>query len=831
MPTDALPLQLPYINWRSIPAVMPGVKPRKVPWCAVSGRPIDHLDPANWLDHDAAAGRVSGDIHLGQVLPREPSGRFLIDLDNCRDPATGVVQPWAQTILTTMSGACVEVSHSETGLHVTGRCDPARVGDLRHKWTPDGAPPNAVEFYHAARFIACGRPVPGVHGDPDKDMTDALLQVVPARAPFVPVVVVSGDGPAPDYSGPEDDDELLAAMRHARVRAGGDLAPGIFPGDFFRPIEEFGPLWVAARGADPAKPPPWNFDGSSADYSLMNFLAFWTGGDIPRMVRLHARSVMGQRDKAQQRPDYVLHAAQRPAAEARASGSYLNRPNVDSIIRQIQADPTTAAHRLAEPAAALSSADRDRVLAECRVHGVLTAMKDAIKRQRAVRAVTESEARRVETALGPLAHYYIVRNEGGQAMAIDDRGGAQPQSRAALRDAHDNLPPVAYVDGGGVLRSRHAVDDWWGAEDTPRYDMTGYDPLQGVEYQDDAGRVLRNTYRPAHDRAPEWAGSDAADPWLHIIRANFPDPGDQTTLLQCLAAMVQYPGRLLRWAPVLQGTPGCGKGAIAEAVTYAHGRHNTAHPSPDVIATDFNGYMHRKTLVVVNEIGDHTKRELSSLAEKLKPWITDSPISIHAKGRDAVDQPNHACWIFTTNHMHCMLATPGERRYAHFISALQSDEAARAVLSDAWWQDYYDWWNAGGAESVRSFLWHMPISVPVTAPATSTTARAMQAGESAPMTLIREALADALPGFRGGWISGNAVRELLAGDGVKMPSNQFLPRVLDRLGYTECHRVRTSPAEAMRFPSAPSRTRLYATAGTDAGGAAMAAYDAAQGDR
>jgi len=84
--------------------------------------------------------------------------------------------------------------------------------------------------------------------------------------------------------------------------------------------------------------------------------------------------------------------------------------------------------------------------------------------------------------------------------------------------------------------------------------------------------------------------------------------------------MVQRPGVMLRWSPVMQGTPGCGKGTISQAVAYCHGRKNVAHPSPDVIATDFNGYMHQKTLIVVNEIGDHSKRELSVLSEKIKPW-------------------------------------------------------------------------------------------------------------------------------------------------------------------------------------------------------------------
>lgn len=99
-----------------------------------------------------------------------------------------------------------------------------------------------------------------------------------------------------------------------------------------------------------------------------------------------------------------------------------------------------------------------------------------------------------------------------------------------------------------------------------------------------------------------------------------------------------------------------------------------------------------------------------------------------------------------------------------------------------------------------------------------------------PFVLIEKAVAARAPGFRGGWISANAVRALLIAKGIKLPSsNHFMPRMLERMGYTECRRVRTSPSEAMRFPSSSDRTRLYARPDVDMGYTPMAVYDAAQG--
>jgi hypothetical protein len=289
----------------------------------------------------------------------------------------------------------------------------------------------------------------------------------------------------------------------------------------------------------------------------------------------------------------------------------------------------------------------------------------------------------------------------------------------------------------------------------------------------------------------------------------------------------------------MQGTPGCGKGTISQAVAYCHGRKNVAHPSPDVIATDFNGYMDRKTLIVVNEIGDHSKRELSVLSEKIKPWITDDDAHIHGKGKGSFDTQNFTNWIFTTNHLHCMLATPGERRYAHFISALQTEEeAARAFYPEwwtgstgDWWGSYYDWWGAGGAEAVRGYLGHLALDVaPSRAPVTSSTAEAMHAGDGAALSLIRESISEGAMGFRGGWVSLNAVRDLLESEDIKMPAGQFLARQLEQIGYRHSTRCITSVSEGHAFPKAPKQSRLYYVedrTGTDPAGI-MALYDAAQ---
>lgn len=795
-----------FINWRQMPA-MPGTKPRKLPWGPDGA--IDHLDPANWVDEQTARGRAGGDVHTGIVLPRvDPETTtpvdFLLDLDDARDAATGDVQPWATAILQQFPNAWCEVSHSGTGFHVMGQCRPAALGDRRNKWTPDGAPTNAAEFYYSGRFVALGH---GGAGD-WLDWTDTLARIVPERTAGVAMPCVDQSAPS-DYSGPSDDDALIELMREERQRKGGTLAPGVFACDFFGDVETFRARAHSIWGHDPGKAAPFDFDGSSADFALMNHLAYYTGGDVARMERLFTRSIMGQRDKARARPQYVRDSAMTPAADARAAGRYLNRPTVESIMRQVQEDPTRAA-TLGEAVARMAPDERAAVVEQCKTFGAKATMQAAIKSAQAESAAQRGIERSAELATGPLAHYYIVENFNGAAVVMDERGGLRPQSRAAFRDAKSAIDPVPFVDASGTVRTKPASEAWWDDPDTRRYDAVGYVPGGDLEYTDDVGRRMRNTYRAAHGPAMP-ASAAQVEPWLHVVRANFPDPGDQHILLQALAFMVQRPGVPLRWAPVMQGAPGCGKGTIAEAVEYAHGARNVAHPSPDTIGTDFNGFMHWKTLIVVNEIGDHTKRELSTLAEKLKPWITDNHVEVVRKGVDGEDLANTCSWIFTTNHAHCMLASVGERRYAHFISVLQTDKACAEAFPNDWLgTSYRAWVDSGGLELVRGFLAHYDLSgVPSRAPQTSSTSAAVAASESDVAAMVREAVAAHDVGFRGGFVSLNALQALAASEGVKLPAGRFVARQLAALGYSGTCRTSTPAAEAMRFPAAGLKSRFY----------------------
>lgn len=320
-----MPLPLPYINWKFVP--QPGDKPRKVPCDPVTGRNIVHLDPVNWVDEATARSRISGDIHVGVVLPRlnesEPYAPFLLDLDGAVDTTTDTPKAWAADLLARFPDARIERSHSGTGFHVMGYLQPSAMGTNRRSkfaWLDSGA--NKVECYWHSRFVALGK---GATGNFNLDWTAQLAEIVPEKSLQMPAPTtgVAVTGPAPDYNGPTDDSSLLDLIRDDLNRNGGALAVGLRAAHFFGDPTAFHERALVQYGQDSAKQRPWDFDCSSADMALMNHLAYYTGCDVGRMVRLHGSSIMGQRQKARDRPGYVLDTARNAATRKLAAGQYL----------------------------------------------------------------------------------------------------------------------------------------------------------------------------------------------------------------------------------------------------------------------------------------------------------------------------------------------------------------------------------------------------------------------------------------------------------------------------------------------------------------------------
>lgn len=185
----------------------------KKPPCDGQGKPLANWkDPDNWLTWEEAANvmadspAVSG---LGFVLGDDGEGSWVgLDLDKCRNPDTGELDPRAEALLEVCAAGCyAEVSPSQTGVKAFGRAPaPEWVEVNLAEEEPVLHTDRAVRFFAVTGDGLEGytdptkaldlKTIKAMHGDPEPGTQGA--EHVPAPK-VVPDVVQSGSQNAQLY--------------------------------------------------------------------------------------------------------------------------------------------------------------------------------------------------------------------------------------------------------------------------------------------------------------------------------------------------------------------------------------------------------------------------------------------------------------------------------------------------------------------------------------------------------------------------------------------------------------------------------------------------------
>lgn len=219
-------------------------KRTKVPYSSLTGERASTTDPETWttfvhaLDTATNNSTING---IGFVFTREDP--FVgIDLDNCRDPETKKIEPWAVEIVRKLA-SYTEVTPSGKGLHVI--CQ----GDL----PPGARRKGSIEMYTDGRYFTVTGERVGVWQEavPAKEALFLLHRTIFAVDP-----AQSAEGTSPSV-GPLSDTELIAKITGT---AG------------------YRSLWDGDISAYPSH--------SEADLALIGRIAFFAGPHPPSIDRL-----------------------------------------------------------------------------------------------------------------------------------------------------------------------------------------------------------------------------------------------------------------------------------------------------------------------------------------------------------------------------------------------------------------------------------------------------------------------------------------------------------------------------------------------------------------
>ncbi len=765
-----------FVLWRL--EERPGqVKLAKVPFDPTTGHRCDAQDPNQWLPY-------AGAVALSQAHPGSGVGFaftagdpfWFLDVDGCVD-AAGQWTPIGADVLSRFPGAAFELSQSHMGFHLFGTGTiPA---DHRKRNELYG-----VEFYTDKRFVA----LTGfrAQGDAALDCTSAvgdfLATYLPASGPEVVNFEWTSE-PRADWSGPTDDNALVAKAREAMGAA------GAFGG------VTFGDIWTANADKLATKYPPNansmdTYGASEADAALMSHLAFWTGCDCERMERIARMSAL-VRQKWDDRDDYYLRRTIRGAC-ARCENVYSDAPRAETRKPDATIAPTMSA-------------------------GDLITVRTGYQLM-----TVEQQFDYFKGCVYVRSHHRVLTPEGD--MLRPDQ----------FKTSYGGYEFIISPDNARPSKNAFEVFTESRAANFPAVHDVCFRPDIPVDILEEEGRLLANMYKP---RPVERVKGDVT-PFLTHIGKLFLDALDREIILSYMAAVVQYPGIKFQWAPMVQGVEGNGKTYLIRCLEKAVGRTYSHLANASDIASKFNAWIQCKLFIGLDEVyvSDHQE-----VIDALKPLITNARIEIQGKGVNQVTGDNRANWFLTSNRLNAIPKTRNDRRYAVFYTAQQDEkDFRRDGMEGRYFPSLYDWSRNGGYAKVSEFLATYPIADEFNpagachrAPHTSSTEAAIDASMGAIEQEVLEATLSGRPGFCGGWISSIALDGLLR----ERRYEKTLPRnkrkdVLASLGYAPHPALPAGRVSAV-IPQESGRPTLYVENGAPERGLTRsevaAAYGASQG--
>lgn len=732
-------------------------------------------DPNSTTDHATAialAEAAGQDYGVGFLFtPNDPF--FFVDLDKCLNADNATWSAVAQAVLALLPGTAVEVSQSGRGLHIFGT---GAIPPHSNKNTALG-----LELYTEWRFVALTGT--NIIGNAATDCSAGLPYLVEH---YFPERVAQGSDewtnePVPEWNGPTDDEDLIEKM------VGSQSAGGVFGGR-----STFAALWEGDEDSlAQSYPDPEGhrtYDGSSADAALAQHLAFWTGKDCERMLRLMWRSGL-VRDKWE-REDYLIRTISR-AVSLQESVYTAGRTEVDNTIAEAYGAPKLRASSDAQRnyaehirALKLQEATEDQARRLCASSGANASAKFWLDNQDATVAELVGMVTPIEAAADPLGdagtgpqivagHQYLgatlqIEHFAG-CVYIQDLHRIFTPSGSLLKAEQFNATYGGYVfqlDETGDKTTRKAWEAFTESQVVrwPKAEATCFRPeLDTGAMIHEEGRVLVNTYVPIE--TPRQQGDP--QPFLTHLAKVLPEQQDRDILLAYMAACIQYKGAKFQWAPLLQGCEGNGKTLFTRCVAFAIGNRYTHLPPANEISEKFNEWLFNKIFIGIEDVyvPDHKKE----IIEVLKPMITNDRLAMRAMQQSQVMGDNRANFMLNSNHKDAIRKTRTDRRFSVFYTAQQDEEdLVRDGMTGDYFPDLYQWLRSGGYAVVAQYLetYAIPDELnPATkchrAPVTTSTNEAINASMGGVEQEILEAVEEGRPGFAGGWISSVAVERLL----------------------------------------------------------------------
>ena len=255
-----------------------------------------------------------------------------------------------------------------------------------------------------------------------------------------------------------------------------------------------------------------------------------------------------------------------------------------------------------------------------------------------------------------------------------------------------------------------------------------------------------NTYKPNTLRRKHWEGSKTVEMVKGHIAHLLPDESEQQLIINYLAHNIQYPGKKLQWAVILQGVQGDGKSFFAEMMGKLLGQSNCRTISVESLDEKFTAWAEGNCMVFIEELKLDNYRKYETL-NKLKPYITNTTVSVRKMRTDAYEAVNTTNYFALTNFKDALPIDDNDRRYCVLFSQWQSKESLNAwkAKNPNYYPKLYEAMRSGAGELLD---WLSSHTIPneflemTVAPETRAKATMVDMAKSSEYLLVEDALAE-----------------------------------------------------------------------------------------
>jgi hypothetical protein len=249
-------------------------------------------------------------------------------------------------------------------------------------------------------------------------------------------------------------------------------------------------------------------------------------------------------------------------------------------------------------------------------------------------------------------------------------------------------------------------------------DGTTYDPRENGEepYFEYEGQWFLNEYRISTVPKCDPAKSEAAGKIFSEAVLATVGPEHHKLIMDFFAHILQRPGKLIRWMPLVQSGQGSGKNMLCKCVGAALGMANFKSVNAKYVIKDFNAWIYGAQFINIDEI-KITGKTKAEIANALKDIITNDEVSLEKKGQDLKMVENIACKFANTNWQDAIYLEDSDRRWLPIKSPLQTKEQILALTATGHFKRLAKLYKNGGA--LRQFLldWEIDKDFPTDGPA------------------------------------------------------------------------------------------------------------------